>query len=504
MTILMRWRVYEFVVNADIARMYRQITMNDDDAEYQRIVWRENESDPIRDYKLITVTFGTTPAPFLAIKTIHRLADDEAKNYPVTASAAKGDFYVDDFYSGSDSLEGAIKLRTEITEMMRKGGFQIRKWIANDERILQGMSTDDREVENILEIDINSTVKTLGVQWNPKTDCFTYRTANIANSDLIPTKRQFLSTTAKICDPIGWLAPTTTLIKILYQKLWLYGIEWDQTIPDAVNKIHQKCRAEFPLLENLRIPRWIGTVSKKLFQLHGFCDASFAAYSAVIYVRIIGENGKIHVFLLAAKTKIASIKIQAAVDGGENKAIDELTISKLELSAAVLLSKFFKKTNKSLQRDDAERFAWSDSTVALAWMQNNSTKLPRFVEHRVKTIRAEKLPWRHVPGEINPADCASSGLTPSELLQHDLWWKGPAFLYESKEKWPIDQTATDRKTELVGINTFVTLTKQHDAIEKIFIIHQTTTYSGVLPSFHQQLQSKQEIDKKIERNVDGG
>lgn len=72
MTILCRWRTYKFVISGDIARMYKQIIMNDIDAEYQRIVWREDETDPIRDYKLTTVTFGTTSAPYWAIKTVKR------------------------------------------------------------------------------------------------------------------------------------------------------------------------------------------------------------------------------------------------------------------------------------------------------------------------------------------------------------------------------------------------------------------------------------------------
>lgn len=119
--------------------MYRQIRMNDNDAEYQRIVWREDESEPIRDYKLTTVTFGTTSAPYWAIKTIQRNADDEKEHFPIAAAAAKKDFYVDDFYAGADTQEKAVELRTQITDMLNTGGFQTRKWISNDETILQGI-----------------------------------------------------------------------------------------------------------------------------------------------------------------------------------------------------------------------------------------------------------------------------------------------------------------------------------------------------------------------------
>lgn len=445
MTILMRWRVHKFVVTADIARMYRQIKMHHEDAEYQRIVWRENEDEPIKDYKLTTVTFGMTSAPFSAVKTIHKLAEDESDKFPIASAAAKRDFYVDDFFSGTETIEETINLRREITEMMMKGGFQIRKWIANDERILQGVPVEERGVENIMAVDNSSTVKTLGLQWNPKTDYFTYKTAMIAESDIRPTKREFLSTTAKIYDPIGWLAPTIILIKILYQRLWVHQIEWDEQIPEEVNQIYQKYRIEFPLLEKASIPRWINTNKSKRLELHGFCDASNNAYAAVIYTKTIDDNGNIGVSLLTSKTRVAPIQ--------------KITIPKLELSAAVLLIRLINRAKKALNRNDMKCFAWSDSTITLAWIRNNSNKLPTFVANRVSEIKAEKLTWRHVPTHVNAADCASRGLTPSELLKHELWWKGPPFLYHDKESWPEDVTCTIEEAEKNEIQTFSTFTE---------------------------------------------
>lgn len=44
--------------------------------------------------------------------------------------------------------------------------------------------------------------------------------------------------------------------------------------------------------------------------------------------------------------------------------------------------------------------------------------------------------WRFVLGKENPADFASRGLRPDQLLHHDLWWKGSKWLSESQTSWP--------------------------------------------------------------------
>ena len=44
--------------------------------------------------------------------------------------------------------------------------------------------------------------------------------------------------------------------------------------------------------------------------------------------------------------------------------------------------------------------------------------------------------WKHVKGLDNPADCASRGLFPSEVVEHPLWWSGPTWLKQSPDDWP--------------------------------------------------------------------
>ncbi|GFY31593.1 uncharacterized protein TNCV_4199051 [Trichonephila clavipes] len=48
-------RLNEIAFSADIQQMYRQILIDQEDQNFQRIVWRESKDSPIREYKLCTL-----------------------------------------------------------------------------------------------------------------------------------------------------------------------------------------------------------------------------------------------------------------------------------------------------------------------------------------------------------------------------------------------------------------------------------------------------------------
>ena len=75
-------------------------------------------------------------------------------------------------------------------------------------------------------------------------------------------------------------------------------------------------------------------------------------------------------------------------------------------------------------------FAWTDSIVVLYWIAGNPRQYKTFVGNRISDIIDLVPPsqWKHVSGDDNPADCASQGLFPSELLEHRLWWNGSEWL----------------------------------------------------------------------------
>ena len=66
-------------------------------------------------------------------------------------------------------------------------------------------------------------------------------------------------------------------------------------------------------------------------ELHGFCDASEAAYAAVVYVQTVDQQGKVHVSLAIAKTRVAPIK--------------RLPLPRLELCGAHVLVNLLERMN---------------------------------------------------------------------------------------------------------------------------------------------------------------
>ncbi|UYV78480.1 hypothetical protein LAZ67_16001679, partial [Cordylochernes scorpioides] len=128
--IILRFRIHPVAINADIAKMNRQIRVSQKDPEFQRIVWRNDPHDKIKDYRLETVTCGTSCAPFLVTRIIKQLALDEQSKFPKASKIALTDFYVDDLVTGTFSVDEGKNLVQELYGLLSAGGFELLGWIS--------------------------------------------------------------------------------------------------------------------------------------------------------------------------------------------------------------------------------------------------------------------------------------------------------------------------------------------------------------------------------------
>ncbi|XP_045498278.1 uncharacterized protein LOC123696250 [Colias croceus] len=135
--LILNWRQYPYAFIADIEKMFRQILISKQDQRYQQIVWRENPNQPLKEYTLSTVTYGTKAAPFLAMMTLKQLAKDECNRYPIAARVLEEQFYMDDLLSGAFDIISAKQLQRDLIDLLKSGGFNLHKWSANESSLLE-------------------------------------------------------------------------------------------------------------------------------------------------------------------------------------------------------------------------------------------------------------------------------------------------------------------------------------------------------------------------------
>lgn len=446
-SIVMRWRKHRVVFTADVERMYRQIIIDEPDSMFQQIVWRDSSTQRMNMYQLTTVTYGTTSAPYLAVKSMQSIAKLEQETFPIGSTIALRDFYVDDVLTGFDDVPTALIGQEQLQKLMTSGGFVLKKWTSNTSELLSHLASEDCECQVPLEFNLDQHIKTLGIQWNPVTDQFSFNIKFLSTA-IRTTKREFLSDAARLYDPLGWLSPSIILIKIMFQQLWQLKLDWDDYLPSPLSEEWAKLRESFEQLSNLRINRWISTSSSSSIEIHGFCDSSISAYSAAVYVRTTSSLGITTVQLLCAKTKVSPLKT--------------ISLPRLELCGAVLLCRLMQTVAKSMSFEKSSHHLWTDSTIVLAWIKESPSRWTTFVANRVAEIQRHypMLHWKHVPTKSNPADCATRGVSPSNLNSHTLWWNGPDWLSLSSDNWPLspalEDTINEMKTTVLACTTSIT------------------------------------------------
>ncbi|XP_072380933.1 uncharacterized protein [Diabrotica undecimpunctata] len=352
--ILLRFRQHTYVVSADICKMYRQVSIHPPQRNLQQILWREKPSDPLLEFQLNTVTYGTSSASYLAIRSIFQLALENMSASPASSKVIQNDFYVDDLLTGSDSLIELSNICKEVSSILRQGCFELRKWISNEPQALMHIADSNVQL-NTLNLGSKENAKTLGIFWSSSSDVLTYNSEVLVDSSYkTVTKRLILSSVSQFFDPLGLLSPCVIIAKILLQKLWMERLSWDESVPAYIHTIWVNLRDELNNINNFTIPRHVRCINPVLTELHTFCDASEKAYGACAYIRTIDLQGNIHVHLLCAKSKVSPIKA--------------LTIPRLELCGALIAAKLSHHIQRALTVSFSSIFHWTDSTIVLGWI----------------------------------------------------------------------------------------------------------------------------------------
>ena len=416
--ILLNFRTWRVALSGDIRKMYREILLRPADRQLHRFLWRASPDQEVQSYCINRVTFGVASSPYLAVQTLQQAGRDFGKDWPIAQHHIDSSFYVDDLLGGANSDEEVIQLYEQLTNILSKAGFTLRKFRSSSPQVLSQIPAklvEAMPTKTMTDCHSASYPKALGVVWNSTND--TMSTAINKPENFNPTKRGILSDVSKTFDVMGWITPVILPMKILMQKLWKTNKDWDDEISPELAQQHQAWREELYQLEDCALPRcYFAREATQTIHLHGFCDASQKAFGAVIYIRATYLQGPPTCRLVIAKSRVAPTNTR--------------TLPQLELCAAVLLTQLMQATRKTLGIEAEQVTAWGDSTVVLCWLTKCPSSYETFVANRITTV-ISSIPasqWHHVPSQENPADCASRGVSALELKEHPLWWNGPPWL----------------------------------------------------------------------------
>eukprot|EP00795_Rhopilema_esculentum_P004207 gene4207-20394_t len=267
----------------------------------------------------------------------------------------------------------------------------------------------------------DSQSKILGLKWNPEEDTLGISmeaVLDVKNGKV--TKREVLSRLSKVYDPLGIVGPVAVTAKLIFQDICKENKDWDESVSPEIEMRWKKWMQAVSRLTELKIPRCIMPAigGPRKISIHVFGDASKAAYCTAVYLVWHKENQS-GAHLVTAKTRLPPIR-------------KEMTIPRLELTAARIAARLLKTVRETLKNWELEELVlWSDSSTVLHWLENRG-QYRQFVQRRVDEIQAltTDVNLKYVPTAENPADLGTRGLSPQQLEQSKLWWNGPEFIVD--------------------------------------------------------------------------
>ena len=122
----------------------------------------------------------------------------------------------------------------------------------------------------------------------------------------------------------------------------------------------------------------------KSVQLHIFSDGSRVGCRAVAFLRFVNACGRIHCIFVMGKARLAPIH--------------EITIPRLELTAAVISVKLSQIIREELETKIDQVNYWTDSMTVLKCINNDTKRFHVFESNRLTIIRSTSSPseWRYV------------------------------------------------------------------------------------------------------------
>ena len=204
--------------------------------------WSEGDLNAeLVEYRMVVHPFGAVPSPSCSNFALrHTAKENEDEIEKAVANTMRRNFYVDDCLRSVKTEAGENQIAC-LRQACGKGGFQLTKFISNQQSVLESIPEEERSKEvKLLDLNYDDLLieRALGVQWCVKSDTFAFR---IIVKDKPLTRRGILSSISSIYDPLGFAAPfTLTAKKLLHDLCREEKLEWDDELPELYRNRWEK------------------------------------------------------------------------------------------------------------------------------------------------------------------------------------------------------------------------------------------------------------------------
>ena len=156
--VLTRFREERVAMTSDIESMFYQVRVQPSDCSALRFLWWPNGKldEPAEEYDMKVHLFGGASSPSCSNFALKRTAEDNKTEFdPQTVETVKKNFYVDDCLKSVRSDDDAVRLASELRELLSRGGFRLTKWNSTSRKLVMSLPESER-AEKIKDLNFDN------------------------------------------------------------------------------------------------------------------------------------------------------------------------------------------------------------------------------------------------------------------------------------------------------------------------------------------------------------
>ena len=159
---------------------------------------------------------------------------DNEREYPIAAKAIQNNFYMDDFIKSVETPEEAEEVFNQLQLLLSRHGFELKKWISNNEAVTKAIPEDLKSISNTKQADVEPNTEgssVLRLKWTVTDDSLQICRGTNKEVETPITQRKILSLVSSVLDPIGLFSPFSVRMRRLLKGIWTKnGQHWDNEV----------------------------------------------------------------------------------------------------------------------------------------------------------------------------------------------------------------------------------------------------------------------------------